>query len=333
MNTNLRTLYLTLSVILVLLPGCSTIAHSPQPQWTTYTTKDGLAANEVRAIVVGPDSALWFGTISGGVSRFYRGNWTTYAINKDPADNLNQVMAMDFDSNGTIWIGTLCAGVLSFNGETWTRYTTDSTHGTLAGNCANAVKVAPDDALWIGTPYEVIPDSNWQNSGGVSRWDGKEWSTYMRDLSINSIVVDSNGELWFGTSKGAVRFGKTWTTYVVDKYISCIAEAPDGALWFCVDNSGVSRFDGESWTSYSSADGMVNDRVTSIAIATNSDIWVGTWDAGVSCFDGDTWFTYTADDGLASNRITSIAIAPDDTIWFGTWDGGVSKFTGQCGTR
>ncbi|MFZ5856270.1 MAG: ligand-binding sensor domain-containing protein [Chloroflexota bacterium] len=329
---NLRNLYLILSITLVLLSGCT--PHASEPQWTTYTTKDGLASNQITSIVVGPDSALWFGTIRGGVSRFYSGNWTSYAINQDPSDNLNHIMTMDFDSNGTLWMGTLCAGVLSFNGESWTGYTTASTHGTLAGNCILAVKIAPDDAVWIGTEYQEVPgDSPQIVGGGVSLWDGKGWSTYMRDLSITSIVVDAKDELWFGTSAGAVRFGETSTTYLAGEHIPCLAMAPDDALWFCVDHSGVSRFNGKSWINYSSADGLASESLTSLAITSGGDIWVGTRDAGVSCFDGDTWYTYTVRDGLASNRITSIAIAPDETIWFGTWDSGVSKLAGRCGTK
>ncbi len=327
----MRNLYLTLSIILVFLPGCTAITYSPQPRWTTYTTRDGLANNQVHAIAVGPDNALWFGTIGGGVSRFDREGWTTYAINQEPASNLNQIMAMDFDSNGTLWLGTLCMGVLSLNAGSWTTYTTEN--AGLAGNCINTVKVAPDHSVWIGTPYEVIPDSDQQFSGGVSRWDGKGWSTSMRDLSVNSIFVDSNGELWFGTNEGAVRFGKTTTTYQAGKNIICMAQARDGALWFCLDNEGVSRFNGKSWTRYSSANGLASDRATSIAGAPNGDIWVGTWEAGVSCFDGRAWFTYTVEDGLASNRITSIAVAPDKTVWFGTWESGVSQFAGKCGRR
>jgi ligand-binding sensor domain-containing protein len=37
--------------------------------WTTYTTADGLAHDQVNAIAIGPDGAVWFGT-SGGVSRY-----------------------------------------------------------------------------------------------------------------------------------------------------------------------------------------------------------------------------------------------------------------------
>jgi ligand-binding sensor domain-containing protein len=328
---NIKNLLLILSVIPVILSGCTISTHAPQLRWTTYTTEDGLASNKVHSIIVGPDGALWFGTIGGGVARFYRESWTTYTYNEDPADNANQIMAMDFDPSGTLWLGSLCAGLLSFNGESWTRYTTQSTYAALAGNCIIAIKTAPDDALWIGTEYAEIPDSNQQIGGGVSRWDGRGWSTYLRDLSIMSIIVDTNGELWFGTSDGSIRYGKTWTTYLAGNFIPCMAVAPDGAIWFCVESSGVSHFKGGIWTNYSSANGMVSDRLTSIAIAPDGDVWVGTRDAGVSCYDGDTWFTYTTDDGLASDRIESIAIAPDDTVWFGTWDSGTSRFAGKCG--
>ena len=42
-----------------------------QPDWTSYTTAEGLAGNNVYSIIAVPDGALWFGSPpDGGVSRF-----------------------------------------------------------------------------------------------------------------------------------------------------------------------------------------------------------------------------------------------------------------------
>ena len=34
-------------------------------QWQTYTTRDGLASDDVRALHITPDGALWVGTRGG----------------------------------------------------------------------------------------------------------------------------------------------------------------------------------------------------------------------------------------------------------------------------
>jgi sugar lactone lactonase YvrE len=99
--------------------------------------------------------------------------------------------------------------------------------------------------------------------------------------------------------------------------------APDGALWFGT-GAGVSRFDGPTWITYTTDDGLADNDVRSIAVSPDGALWFGTRD-GVSRFDGRTWTTYTTDDGLVDKIVKSIAVAPDGALWFGT-SGGVSRF-------
>ena len=41
--------------------------------WQTFTTKDGLANNDVRAVTQDSKGNLWFGTYGGGISRYEPG--------------------------------------------------------------------------------------------------------------------------------------------------------------------------------------------------------------------------------------------------------------------
>jgi ligand-binding sensor domain-containing protein len=51
-------------------PGSGVSRYDPvSGAWQTFNKYDGLADNDVYAIAVGPDGALWFGTWGGGVSR------------------------------------------------------------------------------------------------------------------------------------------------------------------------------------------------------------------------------------------------------------------------
>jgi len=114
------------------------------------------------------------------------------------------------------------------------------------------------------------------------------------------------------------------------------------------EGGGVSRFDGQTWTTYTTDDGLADNSVESIAVASDGVLWFGTEKGGVSCFDGETWTTYTADDGLVDNEVSTIAVAPDGALWFGTYgiasqdprfsarlgpeEGGVSRFDGTTWT-
>ena len=89
-------------------------------QYVKYTTADGLADNDVLAVAVDGAGSKWFGTGSGGVSRFDGVTWTTYTT----ADGLTSdfVLSIAIDSAGNKWFGTNY-GVSKFDGTTWTTYT------------------------------------------------------------------------------------------------------------------------------------------------------------------------------------------------------------------
>lgn len=142
----------------------------------------------------------------------------------------------------------------------------------------------------------------------------------------------------------ALRQGKPrgWTIY---GYYHCsndesIAVAPDGTVWVkSIGGSGVSHFDGQSWTPYDiSRGGSADGRVCTIATAPDGAVWVTT-SAGsrfcgqaVSRFDGQNWTTYIPHGGLTDNKVDDIAVSPDGTAWFSFLGGGISHFDGRTWT-
>lgn len=116
---------------------------------------------------------------------------------------------------------------------------------------------------------------------------------------------------------------------LASNYVYSIAIDAAGNKWFGTDN-GVSKFDGTTWTTYTTADGLADNYVEAILIDAAGNKWFGTL-GGVSKFDGITWTTYTTANGLVGNLVRSIAIDTFGNKWFGTW-GGVSKFNGATWT-
>ena len=68
-----------------------------EASWTLYSSADGLPLDEVTAMAVAPDGALWVGTTSG-VARF-DGAWTAYAAG-------DTVRAIAFGPHGEVWLNT-----------------------------------------------------------------------------------------------------------------------------------------------------------------------------------------------------------------------------------
>ena len=263
---------------------------------TTFTTEDGLAHNTVSSILEDSEGNLWFAT-NGGVSR-YDGTWTIYTTEDGLADNV--VLTILEDREGNLWFGT-SEGVNRYDGERWTTFTTED---GLAGNWVAVIFEDREGNLWFGTVF-----------GGVSRYDGERWTNYTTEDGlannwVRSIFEDSEGDLWFGT-------------------IRVIISEVD----VTVEGGGVSRYDGEMWTTYTTEDGLANDWVDLIFEDTEGNMWFGTEnEGGVSRYDGERWKTYTTEDGLAGNQVYTIFEDSDGNLWLGTVFRGVSRYDGTWTT-
>jgi ligand-binding sensor domain-containing protein/serine phosphatase RsbU (regulator of sigma subunit) len=100
-----------------------------------------------------------------------------------------------------------------------------------------------------------------------------------------------------------------------------------GNIWFATQGGGVSKYDGKSFLTYTTEQGLANNSVLSIAEDKSGNLWFGTGE-GLSRYDGKSFVTYTTEQGLADNTVLGIAEDKSGNLWFGTY-GGVSKYDGN----
>jgi ligand-binding sensor domain-containing protein len=110
-----------------------------------FTQADGLAQNSVYAVHQAHDRAVWAGTLSGGVSRFKDGQFTTYTTANGLA--ANTVSAILEGRDGTMWFGTP-NGVSALSRGGWRRYAVGD---GLPSNDVNTLFEDSDGVVWVGT--------------------------------------------------------------------------------------------------------------------------------------------------------------------------------------
>ena len=101
-----------------------------------------------------------------------------------------------------------------------------------------------------------------------------------------------------------------------------------GVLWFGTEG-GVSRYDGDEFTTFTTQDGLAHNRIHAIYPDPDGAVWFGT-EGGISRYDGDQFTTLTVQGGLAHNRVHAIYRDTEGVLWCGTEQGGVSMYDGTA---
>lgn len=100
------------------------------------------------------------------------------------------------------------------------------------------------------------------------------------------------------------------------------------ALSACIAGSATAQ----TFTNYTSADGLLADNVNALDSDASNTLWFGTQN-GVSEFDGTTWTDHTnaIDAGLVDNTIQALTVMTNGDVWAGT-DFGASIYSGGSWT-
>ena len=96
-----------------------------------------------------------------------------------------------------------------------------------------------------------------------------------------------------------------------DRPISRIVEGPDGHVWVA-DRQGLCRYDGQTWTIYTEADGFHIDLVNGMEFDLGGTLWIS-GSNGITQFDGSKWMWYA----LGREVSRSMAVGPNGDVWTG----------------
>jgi len=259
-----------------------------------YTSKDGLASDDVYAIYIDGAGRLYLAT-QNGLSVYDEGSWANHLDGK----TLNDIVVRERNDGplevwASLWNEGVC--VLTFADSSLEREVTTcptlyDKSNQLSSNIVEALAVQRSSVIWIATQQ------------GVSRFDGREWfGPYgQRDgLSadhVTALLVNQADEvIWAATQQGIDQFtGKRWEPVHTSpcpwagKLVLSLASSPEGDLWIGTDGGGLAVYEQEGYFTplYNSSDFVVNlpgNRVYDILCASDGKIWVAT-DRGVAWLD------------------------------------------------
>lgn len=258
---------------------------APDGAWrveTPQSTGGELPSNLVNALAFDATGDLWAGTANGAGRRDRDGRWTRHVAAPGGLAH-NHVNALAGTSEGDMWFATLHGLSRRATDGAWTTFTRDTTAGGLPDDRVYAVAIDRDGSVWCGT-FDGV---------GHLGADGR-WTVYTPDSTggglpharVQAIYVDGGGNRWFGTLGGIGRLAPDgrWAAYTVDSTggglphpeARAITAGAAGDLWFGTP-AGITRLgrDG-AWRTFTTADGLADDRVLAVAPAPDGGLWLGT---------------------------------------------------------
>lgn len=351
--------------ILLLFLFLIRITFSQTYNFKNYSTKQGLTQSQVLSIFQDHNGYMWFGTNSGGASRFDGNIFTTFSENEGLVNNV--VYSIIETNKNEILFGT-SKGLSIYNGLTFTNYYQKQ---GLTNNCIYRFQ-KDGDKIWIGTQE------------GVSLFENNKITSFDSDFILNSssvytIFIDENKNLWFGTIQNGVIFYniktkefkhfntsnglmenlvfsisqknngdiligtvkglniinakfkvREATEILTNRNISfsCILKDSDSEFYFGTQAEGLYKYDltqNKGKARYNLLNGLTNNPIQCLFKDHENNLWIGTDGAGVYKYSNNKFIYYTKENGLPENYITAVAQDKGGAYWAALRGNGLCK--------
>ncbi|MGA1868715.1 MAG: Ig-like domain-containing protein [bacterium] len=233
-----------------------------------------------------PDSQNLMNSYAGGVASMYNGQWQIYQSPSNPeipSNFVNDILVSTSENDTTMWVWIATNKGLGLgyynkisNNWIWTAYEATHIEKLPQNESFTSIGRAPNGNMWFGTDEgNLIVLDNAMDPWNPSAWTiDQTVSSFHR--AINSIAIDSNGDLWLGladddedpyNNPGLIRYSPdsgdsvyveygydTTNTVVPDTGVIDIQITHEGSLGVLSSNNRASVFnpfepEGTQWAS------------------------------------------------------------------------------------
>jgi ligand-binding sensor domain-containing protein len=303
--------------------------------FSQFSTQNGLANNDVSAIIEDKTGNILIGT-KGGICKYDGKSFAPYTDINDPSKK--PISSLFEDKEGHLWFGVWGQGIYMYDGKIFTNFLNNQSHN-------------------LGNRYQLILDilqdkkgnmwfSSW-NGGGVWRYDpsaklsadGKAFKNFLPSLDYYKTNQDKRS----GNAQNLSLFlnNSLFTQskdYIADDMIFSMTEDKSGNIWFATRNHGACRFDGKIFTEFGTKEGFLSTNAYAILEDKKGNMWFTTEKDGVWRYDPKqavekTFKNFTTKDGLANDSVFSILEDKNGNIWFGTRGFGLCSYNGKIFTN
>jgi len=228
------------------------------------------SVEKVHSIMYAADNSIWFNTGSD-VSKIFR-NGDSWQRKDFSIQNVTgtDISSLYQDIYGTIWIGTLGKGIVLLDPATGRQRVIKEDSLLINSNIISMS--GKDSTIWI-SGFEGVVCAKLHKDGNT------EYTNYtgIADIGsnyINYILPDSKNRVWLATDgKGLILFyQEKFTSYQqplseFGNVIYKVIEDPYHNIWYSTFKNGIVKYNGNSWSNYTTTQGLSDLNITGLAIA------------------------------------------------------------------
>ncbi len=316
----------------------SSLLHGQQKyRFEHLNIEQGLSQSSINCMAQDEFGFMWFGT-QDGLNKFDGYSFTVFkheALDSNSISN-SFIHSLFSDRMGFLWIGT-DKGLDQFDLRTG-----KIKHYPFAGR---VLSITGDSLfIWGGTSGNGLFKIDRQ----TGKWSSDQFQSKRPGLLFNkdikSLLSDTDGSLWIGTSAGLFRllksgdldtsiYSASFRLFHLNRIrINQLITDHKGRLWMGTEN-GLLQFDSEnsrftntnlSVSGPVSVNALVEDNLGSIWAVSDDGLFIVSTNDG-RCFQLKANPNYR--NSLNSNFLSTIYQSSDKTMWIGSFNQGINKYS------
>ncbi len=291
--------------------------------FTTWATPFSVQAASPTATTPGcaEGAGVWLGAFGSGANCMDTTGWQAYTA-KSKAITSDQVQDIEICGDRVVVAHTLGLSTRNNKGK----WKTDRFKSGISS--PSAIDCDAKGNIWLA------------HFDGVSRYDGKTWTTYPAAKLgtgksvkvIKDLAIAKDGKVWVVTANSVAMFdGSVWKVWEkgagFDKelFFNRIALDATGSPWVAVSGGLYALEDGK-WTEYENTDLFSPD---GLAIDSKGNVYVGSYSNGLFVMGTKGWENYDRDNSdISSNHVREVSVDERGRVWVGT-EYGLDVFDGN----
>lgn len=322
-NKNVKSIFVEDKIVWIGTSGGVIRYDTTTDNYKLYDNRNGLLSNGVFYVGRLRSGLMAIGTYGGGLSLLDEksGALKQYNIPQGLGDAF--VYDVLETRAGDIWIATwsgvnlIKSGALDDRSK-WVLYTVENTNGGLPNDWVYGLAEGKAGEIWLAT------------EGGMARFENNKWDNWNHAKGIGAPFEKVKDAIEFKNDPGkaSVHHAKQKQEMGLENvnvafnpnYIVSLEVAGDGKVWVGTWGGGLSIWDGQTWTNYSSVEGLPGNHVFMLHQDAKGQMWIGT-NHGLALWQNGTFKALGTADGLYDNNVFSMATAADGGMWVGSFGG------------